>query len=290
MGNHESLGYIFKDGTGKQMAFIDKFPYNTESGEAAFQEAFVNPVNGPKSEDNCKYDPNPEATDFPSYDESVYFYTYDNVAMVVLNSDYWFAPTLSRDVSTSGGLHGYLMDNQLQWLQETIKTLEKDKAIDHIFVTQHTPVFPNGGHSGDDMWYNGNNQKRAVIGGKPVDKGIIERRDEYLDILINQSSKVIAVLTGDEHNYNHLKLSSEVPIYPENYPHSKLKISTPIYQINNGAAGAPYYAQEVLPWSAYTKSFSVENALCLFYINGKKIEMKVINPDTLNEIDSLKLR
>ncbi len=290
MGNHESVGYIFKDKEGKQIAFIDKFPYETESAEAAFQEAFVNPENGPKSEDNNKYDPNQREIDFPSYDENVYSYTYDNVAMIVLNSDYWFAPTLSRDISTSGGLHGYIMDNQLQWLQGTIKTLEKDKSIDHIFVTQHTPVFPNGGHSGDDMWYYGNNQKRSVIAGKPVEKGIIERRDEYLDILINQSTKVVAILTGDEHNYNHLKLTSEVPIYPENYPYPKLRVSRPVYQINNGAAGAPYYAQEVLPWSAHTKSFSVENALCLFYVNGKKIDMKVINPDTLNEIDALKLR
>lgn len=182
------------------------------------------------------------------------------------------------------------MDNQLKWLQEVISKLEKDKTIDHIFVTQHTPAFPNGGHSGDDMWYHGNNDKRTYVAGKPVEKGIIERRDEYLDILANQSSKVVAILTGDEHNYNYMKITNEVPIYPENYHHKKLSFKRPIYQVNNGAAGAPYYAQEVLPWSAHTKSFSVENALCLFYVNGKKIEMRVINPDTLNELDYLKLK
>ncbi|MBK9257184.1 MAG: metallophosphoesterase [Saprospiraceae bacterium] len=290
MGNHEALGYIFRDEAGKQIGFVDKFPYETESAEAAFQEAFVNPENGPVSEDDNKYDPDKNNTDFPSYKENVYYYVHGNVAMIVLNSDYWFAPTLKNDVSTSGGLHGYLLDNQIEWLKKTIEMLEKDRDIDHVFVTQHTPAFPNGGHSGDDMWYSGNNDKRPYIAGKPVEKGIIERRDEYLDILINQSSKVVAILTGDEHNYNYMKITSEVPIYPENYPHAKLNISRPIYQINNGAAGAPYYAQEVLPWSAHTKSFSVENALCIFSVNGKKIEMKVINPDTLNEIDSLELR
>ncbi len=289
-GNHEALGYIFRDSSGAQKAFIDKFPYELESAEKAMKDAFVNPENGPDTEDNNKYDPNPEETDFPSYKENVFYYTYDNVAMIVLNSDYWFAPTMSRETSTGGGLHGYLMDNQVAWLRKTIQQLEKNPAIDHIFLTQHTPVFPNGGHSGDDMWYHGNNDKRTYIAGKPVDKGIIERRDEYLDILINQSKKVVAVLTGDEHNYNRLKLTKEVTIYPENYPHKKLNVSRPIYQINNGAAGAPYYAQEKLPWSAHTKAFSVENAVCLFYINGKSIRMKVVNPDTLNPIDEIQLR
>jgi hypothetical protein len=77
--------------------------------------------------------------------------------MIVLNSDYWYAPSLGHENSTSGGLHGYLMDNQIMWLRKIIRELEQNPSIDHIFVTQHTPVFPNGGHSGDDMWYSGNN-------------------------------------------------------------------------------------------------------------------------------------
>jgi len=290
MGNHEVLGHIFKDEAGKTQGFIDAFPFETESSEALFSEEFVNPKNGPQSEDNNKYDPNTNQPDFPSYEENVFYYTYGNVAMVVLNSDYWFAPSLSRQPKTSGGLHGYIMDNQLQWLRETISKLEKDTDIDHIFVTQHTPAFPNGGHSKDDMWYSGDNSKRPYIAGKPVEQGIIERRDEYLDILINDSKKVVGILTGDEHNYNWLKLNSEVPIYPENYPHKKLKVSRPIYQINNGASGAPYYGQEILPWSDFTQSFSVENALCLFYVEGDEITMRVYNPDTLNKIDEVKLR
>jgi hypothetical protein len=140
------------------------------------------------------------------------------------------------------------------------------------------------------MWYSGNNQYRPFIKGKPVATGIIERRDQYLDILINESTKVLAILTGDEHNYNWLKLTPEVPIYPEIWPMKKLNVSRPIYQINNGAAGAPYYAQEVLPWSDFTQSFSVENALCLFYVEGPTVKMRVLNPDTLNEIDSVTLR
>ncbi|WP_297332632.1 metallophosphoesterase [Flavobacterium sp.] len=290
MGNHEALGFIFKDEKGKQQAFIDAFPYDTQSAEALFAEEFVNPENGPGGEDNNKYDPDPQNIDFPSYKENVYYYTYGNVAMIVLNSNYWYAPSIADQTATGGGLHGYLMDNQLLWLQQTLEKLEADTHIDHIFVTQHTPAFPNGGHSKDDMWYSGDNSKRPYIAGKPVEKGIIERRDEYLDLLINKSRKVVGMLTGDEHNYNWLKLTADMPIYPDNYPHKKLKVSRPVYQINNGAAGAPYYGQEVLPWSKHTQSFSVENALCLFYIEGKKITMKVFNPDTLNQIDEVELR
>jgi hypothetical protein len=290
MGNHEALGHIFRDTTGRTKAFIDKFPFETESAESAFSKAFVNPVSSLKSEDGSKYDPSSETQDFPSYSENVFHYRYDNVAVVVLNSDYWYAPTLSGNPNTSGGLHVYIMDNQLKWLEETILSLEKDATVDHVFVTQHTPVFPNGGHSRDDMWYGGNNDMRPYVAGTAVEKGILERRDEYLDILINKSTKVLAVLTGDEHNYNRLELTDQVTIYPRNYPHPKLNVSRPIYQINNGAAGAPYYGQEMLPWSKHTKAFSVENAICLFYVEGKKVRMKVINPDTLNVIDEIVLR
>lgn len=290
MGNHEALGHIFRDSTGRRKGFVDKFPFGTESAEMAFAEAFVNPVSTLKSEDGSTYDPSSQTIDFPSYAENVFHYRYDNVAVVVLNSDYWYASTLSRNTATSGGLHGYIMDNQLEWLEGTITSLEEDPTIDHIFVTQHTPVFPNGGHSRDDMWYSGNNEKRPFVAGKALENGILERRDQYLDILINKSKKVLAVLTGDEHNYNRLKLTKEVTIYPEDYPHKKLNVSRPIYQINNGAAGAPYYAQEVLPWSEHTKAFSVENAVCLFYVNGPTVKMRVINPDTLNLIDEITLR
>lgn len=290
MGNHEALGYIFADTAGQMRAFIDGFPYDTFSAEAAYAEAFVNPVSDLLSEDGSVYDPNPDQQDFPSYSENVYTYRYGNVGMIVLNSDYWYAPTMNFNPFTSGGLHGYIMDMQLDWLRKTVAMYEQDSLIDHVFVTQHTPAFPNGGHSRDDMWYSGDNQHRPFVSGLPLAKGIIERRDQYLDILINQSTKVLAILTGDEHNYNWLKLTPEVPIYPDLYRFEKLTISRPIYQINNGAAGAPYYAQEVLPWSEFTQSFSVENALCLFYVEGSKVKMRVLNPDTLNEIDSVILR
>jgi hypothetical protein len=287
LGNHEGLFHTFVQGMKK--VFIDKFPYETLSTEALFAENFVLPQNGPGSEDGAIYDPDPETTDFPSYKENVYYYAYDNVAMVVLNSTYWFSRSLSRTPEIGGNLKGYLMDNQVAWLKSTLQTLESDENIDHIFVTVHTPIFPNGGHVRDDMWWGGDNSFRATIAGKPVEKGIIERRDELLDLMMNHSTKVIAALTGDEHNYNRLLLTEDMPIYPDDYPHERLTSFRPIWMINNGAGGAPYYGKEETPWQEHLKVFTTQNALVFFHVDGKKVDCEVINPDTGEMLDKFEL-
>ncbi|MEN8250640.1 MAG: metallophosphoesterase [Bacteroidota bacterium] len=288
MGNHEALMRMFQDD--KKSFRIDRFPYDTESSEAVFARHFVNPLNGPDSEDGAKYDPNKRKTDFPTYKENVFYYTYDNVAMINLNSDYWYSPSTREIPIVSGGLHGYIMDQQLEWLEETIMQLEKDETIDHIFVTQHTPCFPNGGHVRDDMWYGGNNDFRPYVAGKPLKKGIIERRDELLDLLINKSKKTRAILTGDEHNYAKTEVGPNTIIYDDKWEMKKLELTRTIYQINNGAAGAPYYAQEQTPWSSSVSGFTTQNALVLFHVDGDSIEMEVLNPDTLEKVDELKVR
>ena len=288
MGNHEALMRVFRDD--KTFYALDRFPYETESAEAVFGRNFVNPKNGPKSEDGAIYDPNEKKTDFPSYEENVFYYTYDNVAMVVLNSDYWYSPSTKQIPVTGGGLHGYIMDQQLKWLEETMMSLEGDANIDHVLVTQHTPCFPNGGHVQDDMWYNGNNDYRPYVAGEPLEKGIIERRDQILDILINKSSKTRAVLTGDEHNYAKTKIGPETTIYDDQWDKEKLELSRTIYQINNGAAGAPYYAQEETPWTPSVSGFTTQNALVIFMVEGESLTMEVLNPDTLEKVDQLKLK
>ncbi len=290
MGNHEAFMHVFRDTVENRTYTIDRFPFATESAEKVFADHFVNPLNGPKSEDGSKYDPNPNEMDFPSYEENVFYYTYGNVAMVVLNSDYWYAPSLSQSDHIGGNLHGYIMDNQMVWLEETIAKLEKDRSVQHIFLTLHTPFFPNGGHVGDDMWYRGSNRFRPNVAGQPVDVGIIERRDQLLDILINRSKKTVAILTGDEHNYNKLELRPETNTYPDDWDKPKLQRSRTIWQINNGAAGAPYYAQEQTPWTPWVTGFTTQNALVFFDVKKKRIRMRVVNPDTLEEFDTLQLR
>ena len=289
IGNHEVVGQQFptKDSYGIS---LDGFPFETESMEAVFASQFANPTNGPESEDGKKYDPNPNKIDFPSYKENVYFYSYDNVAVIVLNSEYLYTPSLQSYPETSGGLHGYLMDTQLDWLDNTISDFESNKNIDHIFVTQHTPIFPNGGHTHDAMWYGGDNAYRTIIAGKELEKGVIEQRDRYLDIIVNKSTKVRAVLTGDEHNYCKTEITDKMKRYPENWDKETVKLNRNIYQINNGACGAPYYAQDLtMPWSDYTSGFSTQNALVLFDVKGNDVKVRILNPDTLEEIESYSL-
>lgn len=287
MGNHEAVIKTFYDPQSKNSYHVDNFPYEKVSAEATFQMEFVNPENGPDSEDGSIYDPNEKKIDFPSYKESVFYYTYDNMAMVVLNSNYWYAPSTKAVTFISGNIHGYIMDNQLKWFEQTINNLENDNNIDHIFVTVHTPFFPNGGHVKDDMWYDGENAYRPSIAGKRVAKGIIERRDELLDIIVNKSKKTRAILTGDEHNYARTKIGPDTNIYPKKYFAQKIELSRNIWQINNGAAGAPYYAQEKTPWSESVEGFTTQNALVIFYVNGTDLKMKVLNPDTLEEVDEM---
>jgi hypothetical protein len=288
LGNHEAILREFS-GAGARTVRIGRFPYDTESTEAVFARELVNPENGPASEDGSADDPNPSATDFPSYRRNVYWYQYDNAAMVVLNSDYWFAPSVALVPESGGNLHGYLMDQQIAWLERTLSELERNKTIDHVFLTVHTPLFPNGGHVSDAMWYGGNNTPRATVAGKPVAKGIIERRDELLT-LIQQHPKVLAVLTGDEHNYNRTKLGAAVPIYPPDWDKPKVALKRPFYQINNGAAGAPYYAQDDTPWSAAVSGFSTQHAICLFIVDGLKVRLETVNPETLEVLDRAVLR
>jgi len=287
MGNHEALIDIYR--LGKKYVAIDKFPFETASAEKAFSDNFCHPTSTLKSEDGNEYDPNPNETNFPSYEKTVYSYSHGNVEVIVLNSNYWYAPMLANNPNTSGNLHGYIMDEQLKWLKNKIATLETDKAIEHVFVTIHTPFFPNGGHLEDDMWYSGNNEPRPYIAGKPVKKGIIERRDDLLEIIVNQSTKVRALLTGDEHNYAKTLISNATPIYPVGYKLDKIKLNRSIWQINNGSAGAPYYAQEKTPWSSMVSNFSTQNVVVLFHVAGKKIKMEVVNPLTFETVDELEL-
>lgn len=290
MGNHESLERSFPIVGTKYPMMIDNFPFETVSSEAVFAENFVNPESDLLSEDGSKYDPNKKTSDFPSYKENVYSYTYGNTAIVVLNSNYWYAPLITMFPQTSGNLHGYIMDNQLEWLEKELSKFENDDKVKHVFVTIHTPAFPNGGHSKDDMWYSGQNYPRPWVAGKEVEKGIIERRDEFLDIVINKNTKVVALLTGDEHNYCKLKISDEMEKYPKDYTLEKVKLNRTIYQINNGAAGAPYYAQEFLPWSDHASGFTTQNAVVLIDVDGDNISVRVLNPDTLEEIETFKLK
>ncbi len=287
-GDHEVNKTSLSDAVNHKSASVEVFPYATYSGEATFAKAFVNPGNGPQSEDGAAYDPDPAKLDFPTYKENVYYYTYDNVAMIVLNTEYWESkyPQL-----TSGCPEGYIMDQQVKWLKETVLKMEKNANIDHIFVNIHGAVFPNGDHLADAMWWDGDNTSRAFVAGVPLSKGAIERRDEILDICVNNSKKFVAFLSGDEHNFSFLQITPQSKIYTANYTGPRIKINRPFYNINNGGGGSASYGLLPSPWSAGFKYFTAPPVLALITVNNKSVILRSLNPETFGKICSdVKLR
>jgi hypothetical protein len=288
MGNHEANYFGITDPATKKAFRISRFPYSTDSGEAIFAKAFVNPANGPDSEDGASYDPTPNAGDFPPYKENVYYYTYGNLAMIVLNSEYW----KSTNPTVAGAPEGYVMDQQLKWLDETIQKFEADPKIDHIFINLHSSVFPNGDHGDAGMWWLGNNDPRPMVAGIRAEKGIIERRDQLIDISINKSKKVIGFLTGSEHNFALLEITPDLNIYPESYTQPKLKINRKFFYVNSGGGGAYSYARMPnTPWVDRFQYFAAPPALALFHVDGLHVSMEVFNPETFEKIaEDVKLR
>lgn len=283
-GDHETNKTTLRSADAANRGYsVELFPYAEVSGEAAFAKAFVNPANGPQSEDGAVYDPNPGRLDFPPYQENVYYYTYGNVAMIVLNTEYWE----SKDPAVTGGCpEGYIMDQQMKWLRETMQRMERDAGIDHIFVNIHGAVFPNGDHLTDAMYWSGDNTSRAVVAGVALAKGAIERRDEIIDVCVNQSKKFLAFLSGDEHNFSFLEVGPGTPIYKEGYTGPRIRIHRPFYNINNGGGGSAPYAMLKSPWMGSFKFFTPPPAVALITVSGRKVVLNAVRAETLEPICS----
>jgi hypothetical protein len=281
-GDHETNKTTLKSQDPANRGYsVELFPYAEVSGEATFAKAFVNPQNGPESEDGAAYDPNPNQADFPTYKENVYYYTYGNIAMIVLNTEYWE----SKDPAITGGCpEGYIMDQQMKWLTETMQRMENNPNIDHVFVNIHGAVFPNGDHLSDAMYWSGDNTSRAVVAGKPLAMGAIERRDEIIDVCVNKSKKFLAFISGDEHNFSFLEMKPGMAIYKEGYTGKKMTISRSFYNINNGGGGSAPYAMLKSPWSDSFKYFTPPPSVALITVKGKNVSLRAVRAETLEPI------
>ncbi|MCK4458905.1 MAG: metallophosphoesterase, partial [Methanosarcinales archaeon] len=145
MGNHEALVDVYDDGGYSRYGIqFDKQDGGTnKSAETIFAEEFVNPAGD---------FPDPENTTAPSYAENVYYFDYGNMRVIAFNTNYWWC---SHPEDFGGNLEGYVMDNQLAWIESVLSDAEGDSTIEHIFMFAHEPAFPNGGHLHDAQWYNG---------------------------------------------------------------------------------------------------------------------------------------
>jgi hypothetical protein len=301
MGNHENMLRVFDDGSKEGIRF-DRWPYGVEDSQTLFAEVFVNPTNGPDSLDPRR----------PSYRETVYSFQYGRVKIIGFNNNYW---AVKGSHQFGGAPEGYVLTDQLEWIKNELIKAEKSPTVHHVFLFAHEPLFPNGGHVKDAMWWHGNNNVRAssLIGGSmaPEKKGIIEVRNELVRA-IAASSKVAAVLCSDEHGYHRTLLGPQVPIgnpseddidgdgrLEKASPLSHLKYRT--WYLVCGGGGAPYYSEEPTPWNRYWKEkntegksfsgyyYSSQANILIFRATGRGVSVKVYNPygECLDEIENL---
>ena len=270
MGNHESLLNV------RGGISFDKWPYATDSAEAVFAENFWNPQNGPQPSDTRR----------PPYQENVYSFQFGPVLCIGYNNNYWWT-TNHKCRSVGGSPEGYLLNDQLTWIEAELKRAEKNRTIRYILLYAQEPVFPCGGHVGDCMWWKGNNTLRAhtYVDGDlvPEEQGMIEVRNRFWSALA-RSSKVAAVLAGDEHEYHRLRVDKHTPVgvmsLDDINGNNKLddgKISPnpafkhAVWQITAGTAGAPYYAREKTPWQP--TFFSSQAGYCLFEADAQGLSL-----------------
>ena len=297
MGNHEALLHVYDPPEGhrskKYGISLDKWPYDTHSAEAVFGDEFWNPKNGPESTHGR-----------PPYQENVYHFQYGPVLFIAFNNNYWWT-TNGACENYGGSPEGYLLEDQLTWIEKTVIHAESNPHIRFVVLFAQEPVFPAGGHPHDAMWYHGNNNVRAFEydGSKvvPVGKGIIEVRNRFWEA-VSHSAKVAAVLAGDEHAYHRIIIDKETPVgLPAKddvdgdgrlndgrfSPNPRFRY--PTWQITAGTAGAPFYAQQDVPWKNDVMFFSSQTGYCLFTADENKISMTfyTITGQALDHVDDL---
>ena len=317
IGNHESLLRAFTDKPNSVLV-MDRWPYETESTEAVFADQLVNPVNGPERSDPRR----------PTYKENVYSFQYGPVLFISFNNNYWVTRNLARREGswrTGGCPEGYILPDQMAWIKKELDRGEADESVKYIILYAQEPVFPNGGHTADAMWYKGNNSPRSFTYDKKLEKlvpeklGILEVRNQLVT-MIGNNKKVAAVLGSDEHSYHKVLIDKNVPVGVPKLDAKEgsvrvcnkggtcspiAELAYPTWYMVCGGGGAPYYSKEKTPWNQYWESnpesalkhtskrgffhYSSQENMFLFKAGKNGISMTVINPygETIDTIEDL---
>jgi hypothetical protein len=236
IGNHEALGRAWSEGW-----FADA--EGPPSSATAFAARVVNPENAPAAEAGV-----------PSYRETVYSFDRSGVHFVMLDSNHHMKNRPDREDHPAevGFREGWVSDAQLAWLEEDLSRARR-RGSRHIFVFTHEPAFPCGGHAGDGMYWGG-------------DPEVVARRDALFDIL--ERHGVLALFTGDEHNYSRLEVDDAV----------REGSRGRVWQIVTGGAGAPYYAKDpTVPWADRVAAFAPRHHFVLVDVRGDRVEVSAID-------------
>ncbi len=302
IGNHEALLHVCELESGKRV-YLDGWPYETESAEAVFAREFMNPTNGPLPFDSRR----------PSYRENTFSFQFGPVLALAFNNNYWAA---FGSCQFGGSPEGYIMQDQMDWISTELDRAEADSTISHVVLYAQEPVFPNGGHLGDAMWYKGDNSIRAATWEgdslRAEKKGIIEVRNDLVR-LVASHRKVVAVLGSDEHSYHRVRIGPEVPVgdpgrddvngdgrisWPGESASALNDLERDTWYMVSGGAGAPYYSEEPSPWNEYWKAagegrenylYSSQENILIFRADRDKISLRVLNRygELIDEIEDL---
>jgi hypothetical protein len=273
IGNHEALLDTFDDGSRYGLSF-DK--QGADSAEVVFGDAFCNPDNGPES----------EGAGTPSYRENVYSFDHGNSRFFMLNNNYWWS---SDPHGYGGNLEGYFLPAQLKWLRERVAEADQDPKIKHLFFAAQEPIFPNGGHVDDAMWYNGgdtNGDGKIDVADVPI----VENRNEIWEIVAG-SPKSVAFITGDEHAYCRLIVAKDTNVgHKRKTDGTEANFKYPVWQITSGGAGAPWYDQDKsLPWTPFVKKHSTQPHYAFFRVDGDNVTVEAYS-ETGQRIDQAAIR
>jgi Calcineurin-like phosphoesterase len=293
VGNHEALFNAYNDSTSRGYFVLDKWPYDTQSAEAILAQSLINPNNGPKAQPG-----------FPPYDETAFTFQFGVVKVLVINNDYWNT-SYNRITQFGGSPEGYVFPEQVEWVRSEVRRADEDPTVRYIIILCHEPFFPGGGHVGDAMWTNGNNNTRAygMVDGslKPLGPGLIEVRNQLWEIFA-QSPKVAAVLGSDEHNYQRSLITRETPvgipakddkngngILDDGLFSPNPAFKNPVWFLISGGAGAPYYTKEPAPWSGSSKFFTPQANYIIFRAGESRIGIEVYSQtgQLLDSVDDL---
>ena len=149
LGNHDvTVRGFYKSKVGGLN--MDRWPYDTESGEAVFADELVLPTGAPT--------PRPG---LPPYEETIYAFTHGPLRVIVFNNNYWFT-THDRIGDVGGNPEGYLLSEQLEWIERELARAAADPAVRYVILCAQEPVWPVAGHVADAMWHDGKNHRRAL--------------------------------------------------------------------------------------------------------------------------------
>ena len=313
MGNHELIYDIYKfknESAGKTTTTIvkvDAMPYETRSSEAVYAAAFTNPTDAPAVSDPRR----------PGYNESVYTVQYGPVRLISVNNDYW--ATIETDWKNpetrqyGGAPYGYIMEDQMVWIENELVKAEQDPSVRYVFVFAHCGLFPTFADA--PMWRFGNDNTRAYTyqDGKvvPEQAGLIETRNR-LALAIGNSSKVAAVINSHEHIYSRTLISDKVPagipsvddmnhngIIDKDEQKSPLPVQFPTWYLVTGCAGGPSYSPvNPSPWTEWWRAqpdpsagfdLSLQEHYLIITADDGKVSYRALNlyGETIDEVDDL---